>query len=253
MYKRQLGIQDALTADVTENPPLNTSYGFTGRELDRESGLMLYRARYYDPSTGRFLQKDPEPGKLARPITVTQSYAYVGNNPFMYTDSSGRIFGIDDLIIAIILVYALVGAASNLKEALKVPGASFGQILGSTLFGAFAGAINGIATVYGGPWAGNLSSFLTSGLNNAVNQAIFTGSIDVGEAFKAGVIGGVLSAAGHGLGKLGVGKFLSDAGISVVGSIPSTIAGSYFVESGIPVPKPSPPNCNQINSVCYQY
>jgi RHS repeat-associated protein len=31
-------------------------YGFTGRRFDPETGLYYYRARYYDPELGRFLQ-----------------------------------------------------------------------------------------------------------------------------------------------------------------------------------------------------
>jgi len=34
-----LGIQNALANDVTQNPPLNTSYGFTGRERDSENEI----------------------------------------------------------------------------------------------------------------------------------------------------------------------------------------------------------------------
>jgi len=34
-------------------------YFFTGRRYDDETGLYYYRARYYDPWTGRFLQPDP--------------------------------------------------------------------------------------------------------------------------------------------------------------------------------------------------
>jgi RHS repeat-associated protein len=36
-----------------------TRYGFTGRELDSSTGLMFYRARWYDPQQGRFLTEDP--------------------------------------------------------------------------------------------------------------------------------------------------------------------------------------------------
>ena len=39
--------------------PLGNHWTFTGRFLDEESGLLYYRARYYDPATGRFLQRDP--------------------------------------------------------------------------------------------------------------------------------------------------------------------------------------------------
>jgi RHS repeat-associated protein len=39
--------------------PLGNHWTFTGRFLDEEAGLYYYRARYYDPATGRFLQRDP--------------------------------------------------------------------------------------------------------------------------------------------------------------------------------------------------
>jgi RHS repeat-associated protein len=39
--------------------PLGNHWTFTGRFLDEETGLLYYRARYYDPVTGRFLQRDP--------------------------------------------------------------------------------------------------------------------------------------------------------------------------------------------------
>ena len=32
---------------------------FTGRRLDRKTGLMYFRARYYDPETGEFISRDP--------------------------------------------------------------------------------------------------------------------------------------------------------------------------------------------------
>lgn len=48
--------------DVYGQPDTTSSAGnpyiFTGRRLDEETGLYYYRARHYDPSTGRFLQTD---------------------------------------------------------------------------------------------------------------------------------------------------------------------------------------------------
>ena len=34
-----------------------TPYKFTGKELDEETGLYYYGARYYDPRIGRFLTR----------------------------------------------------------------------------------------------------------------------------------------------------------------------------------------------------
>jgi len=62
------------------------NYLFTGRELDPESTLYNYRNRYYNPSVGRFLTKDPiglEGG--------INEYSYVENNPVNYVDAEGLV------------------------------------------------------------------------------------------------------------------------------------------------------------------
>jgi RHS repeat-associated protein len=58
-------------------------YGYTGREPD-ETGLVYYRARYYDPTLGRFTQRDPV--GLQGGINL---YAYVGGNPVNFKDPRG--------------------------------------------------------------------------------------------------------------------------------------------------------------------
>lgn len=57
---------------------------YTARELDTETGLYYYRARYYDPDLGRFISEDPS--GLSGGINL---YAYVGNNPVNGTDPLG--------------------------------------------------------------------------------------------------------------------------------------------------------------------
>ena len=58
---------------------------YTGREFDAETGLYYYRAKYYDPATGRFLSEDPI-GFLNGDRNL---YVYVGNQPTAKTDPSG--------------------------------------------------------------------------------------------------------------------------------------------------------------------
>ena len=66
---------DAGTPDV---------YAFTGREWDAEAGLYYYRARYYDPKSGRFIGEDPIGfGGGAN------FYDYALGNPARYTDPFG--------------------------------------------------------------------------------------------------------------------------------------------------------------------
>jgi RHS repeat-associated protein len=58
-------------------------YGYTGREPD-ETGLIYYRARYYDPSIGRFTQRDP----IGMNAGINP-YTYVNANPVNFTDPRG--------------------------------------------------------------------------------------------------------------------------------------------------------------------
>lgn len=61
--------------------------GYAGEPRDA-TGLTYLRARYYDPSLGRFLSRDQWAGVMGEPETVNR-YCYVTNNPVRYTDPSG--------------------------------------------------------------------------------------------------------------------------------------------------------------------
>ena len=65
--------------NFTANP-----YMFTGRRFDYETGLYYYRARYYNPYIGRFLQTDP----IGYGDGINW-YAYCGNNPLNFIDPLG--------------------------------------------------------------------------------------------------------------------------------------------------------------------
>jgi len=63
----------------------NNSYTYTGREIDG-LGLYFYRARYYDPRTGRFLGEDPE-GFSGSGLNL---YAYADESPTNFIDPLGN-------------------------------------------------------------------------------------------------------------------------------------------------------------------
>ena len=60
-------------------------YGYTGREIDSETGLLYFRARYLNPETGRFLSRDPI-GFAGGDVVLNN---YVGGNPVNFTDPAG--------------------------------------------------------------------------------------------------------------------------------------------------------------------
>ncbi|MBI4209181.1 MAG: hypothetical protein HY538_05670 [Deltaproteobacteria bacterium] len=67
-----------------QHSTLNDSrFTYTGQELDRESDLYDYGARYYDPILARFTSVDPGWDSLNR-------YEYARNNPILYTDPNGE-------------------------------------------------------------------------------------------------------------------------------------------------------------------
>lgn len=69
-----------LIQETASNLPTNHLY--TGQELDPESALHYYGARYYDFTLSRFTSRDP--------VLENLPYSYVSNNPIRLIDPSGR-------------------------------------------------------------------------------------------------------------------------------------------------------------------
>lgn len=86
--------------------------GYTGHEMLNEFNLINMNGRVYDPVLGRFLSPD----KYVQEADNSQnynSYSYCLNNPLKYTDPSGNLFGIDDVVIA----FAVYNMASSMMQA----------------------------------------------------------------------------------------------------------------------------------------
>ena len=87
-------------------------FRFTGKELDEDTGLYYYGARYLDPKYSRWLSGDPALGEYIPKATIDDEakkhnenlpgmggvfnvvnlhvYHYAGNNPIKYTDPDGK-------------------------------------------------------------------------------------------------------------------------------------------------------------------
>jgi RHS repeat-associated protein len=70
---------------TTANEGVFSPFRYTGREQDPETGLYYYRARYYDPTIGRFLSEDP----IGFKGSGTNFYAYVRNSSVNVNDPFG--------------------------------------------------------------------------------------------------------------------------------------------------------------------
>ena len=62
-------------------------YKFNGKELDEETGLYYYGARYMNPKTSLWYGLDP----LAEKYPKITPYCYTDNNPVRYIDPNGMI------------------------------------------------------------------------------------------------------------------------------------------------------------------
>ena len=76
---------DAFGNRTDQNPGVQYAYSYTGRELDGETGLYYYRARYYDAAVGTFVSEDPKGFGANDP----NFYRYVGNYPTDAADPTG--------------------------------------------------------------------------------------------------------------------------------------------------------------------
>lgn len=67
-----------------EGTPVS-AFGYAGGWTDEDTGLIYYRARWYDPEVGKFISIDPL-------LEITQDpYGYASNSPLEFTDPTGMI------------------------------------------------------------------------------------------------------------------------------------------------------------------
>jgi RHS repeat-associated protein len=222
---------DAFGNITSKTGTLTTPYTYTGREHDAESGLYYYRARYYDPTIGRFLQPDPVPGYLVIPLSLNL-YPYTWNNPINYRDPDGRLVGV---IIGIV-----IGGTSSISGAIA-QGGDIVDILVSGILGATGGAAvgfidpTGIAATLilaGGIGAGgNLLGQIFTQLMHDTNRDcmnISIGSIigsGIGSAIGGGM-GHVMTTMAFNLGARPVLAYL----VSTIGIMPSALGGGFGKE-----------------------
>ncbi|MBW7454250.1 RHS repeat-associated core domain-containing protein, partial [Paenibacillus sepulcri] len=68
---------------------IEQSFKYSGEMQDAATGLQYLRARWYDPSIGRFTGEDTVEGQIKNPLSLNL-YTYVENNPIIRFDPSGN-------------------------------------------------------------------------------------------------------------------------------------------------------------------
>jgi RHS repeat-associated protein len=225
--------------DAFGKPDLTTGsadndFLYRAEQQDPETGLIYLRARYYDPSLGRFITRDtfPAEGTLTQGI---HRYVYTGNNPVNRIDPTGKLFGADDFTasqLGFILgelgqygsdvfnnigahktglailnpsssveVYSAAGAGGAATAVLTVNGAEIGFAYG----GPYGSVIGGAAGCYMGVTGTSILKDVVSGKDPDLVQAATNGAIQT--TIHTGVNPLPASAAGKGLTKNGMNLF----------------------------------------------
>jgi RHS repeat-associated protein len=180
------------------NPGFSIPFGFAGGLYDKDTGLVRFGYRDYDPDTGRWTAKDP----ILFNGRDTDLYGYCLNDPVNYIDPNGK-----ELIGAVVGAvggaivngtYAYMNDKSVLDGALV--GAGAGLIAGLTLNPYLAGALIGAANT-----AGNIAVGIDTPCDNtsAVLKGAAVGFLGGGVAGNLGEdIGNAAPVIGRALGEV---------------------------------------------------
>ncbi len=136
---------------TSATPTIENPFRYAGQYTDDATGFQYLRARYYDPTTGQFLSRDPLESSTLQP------YSYADNNPTNATDPTGMLSlsDISDAAAGVLdagsggLSTRLAGSIFNFDVDCADFGAGFavGQIAGTVIgpgkFGAAARGIRG--------------------------------------------------------------------------------------------------------------
>ncbi len=156
-------------------------FQFTGQQTDGDSGLQYLRARYYDPTTGRFLSQDPVSGLAQVPQTQNR-YPYALNNPTTFDDPTGQFCrSIGGCIKSVAGVASDVASAAAPCAFQCVTWGAAGFAFGGTAPGAVAGCVAGASSYY--------IDQHVNGPIGAIYQCAIGGAAVIGIATSAGNLG----------------------------------------------------------------
>lgn len=207
-------------------------YTYTGREWDADASMYDYRARAYDPASGRFLSPDPVP--------AANLYPYASGNPIELFDPTGRM-SMNEALEVPIFQQAIIGTVMGGVSQFLQCGWDTGKIaeeagkglLGGLIGGAVGGKLYNRMGRLGNPPSATtarfnlaLANFAGAGLSVVLLDALsFDPAFDPSAVAGGGLFGGLSAAAGAG----------STLPVSLVG-VGAGLLGALGVELGREVP-----------------
>lgn len=159
--------------------------GYTGHEMLPEFDIINMNGRLYDPILGRFFSPD---NYVQMPDNSQNfnRYSYCLNNPLKYTDPSGNLFGIDDVVIA----FAVFNMANSMMQAAyegkSVWKAGALSLLSSAATYGIGEAFKGAANTFGNELLRAGAHGLSSGVFSALDGGNFASAF-VSSAAASGI------------------------------------------------------------------
>ena len=171
-------------------------FRYRGYYYDTDTGLYYLQSRYYNPTTGRFINADGYVNANGDLIGFNM-YAYCSNNPVMNVDPNGQF--VVSIFVACIIGGALIGGILGGTTAYKNNQDIVAGIAAGALLGGVAGAIAGVAAAGGGTamLAGALSSTASKATTDLIGSALYGAQMGTWEDYAiAFVCGGMTAGCG---------------------------------------------------------
>jgi RHS repeat-associated protein len=134
------------------NPGFSVPFGFAGGLHDRDTGLVRFGFRDYDPDIGRWTAKDP----IFFAGGDSDLYGYCVNDPVNHSDSYGLVI--------------MPGPAGAVGGA--IVGVITGALMGAVYGGMDGGTVGAIAGAFGGAIAGGISGAIGGLITGAIGGGV---------------------------------------------------------------------------------
>ena len=128
---------DAFGNKVNSTGTTPNNYLYRGEQFDSDIGLYYLRARYYNPSTGRFTSRDPEDGINTDPATL-HKYLYADGDPINGRDPMGREALIEYRLLIPVAIASAPLAIPAVKCAIAYAASQMGYQGPASDFGPYA-------------------------------------------------------------------------------------------------------------------
>ena len=158
LYTSQESIEKSYTPFGEALEEEVSGFGYMGEAYDAEAGSINLRARHYEPSLGRFNQKDVLAGDMNVPLSLNR-YVYVRNDGVNYSDPTGMVIAsVFSKVAATVKTIAqnTVKKATSVFSAQTVKTQTTNKITGLITKSGQTGST--LSNLLGGSFAGGLAS-----------------------------------------------------------------------------------------------